>query len=46
MEKEYKTLIVCMNCLNSRVLPKQDVDPDETRLIVMLSCPKCDAEGD
>ena len=35
-----------MNCLNSKIVDKQEDDPKETRLIVLWSCDKCSEESD
>ena len=46
MEKPNKTRLVCMNCLNSKEVNKQEDDPKDTRLIVLWSCDKCSVESD
>jgi hypothetical protein len=46
MEKREKTRLVCMNCLHSKIVDKQEDDPKETRLIVLWSCDKCSEESD
>lgn len=46
MLKENKTRLVCMNCLNSKVVDNQENDPKETRLIIMWSCDKCSEDDD
>lgn len=45
MEKENKTRIVCMECLSSRIVDKQEEDPEKTRLIITWSCPTCSEES-
>lgn len=46
MRKENKNRIICMNCLSSKVVEKQTVDPKETRLIITWSCNSCAEEDD
>lgn len=46
MEKPNKTRLVCMNCLHSKIVDKQEQDPKKTRLIVLWSCDKCCEESD
>lgn len=46
MEKENKTRLVCMSCLNSKLVAKQGDDPKTTRLIIMWSCDRCCEESD
>jgi hypothetical protein len=46
MEKENKTRLICMNCLNSKIVEKQKEDPQNTRLIIMWSCDKCCEDDD
>jgi hypothetical protein len=46
MKKPEKTRLVCMNCLYSTIVDKQQDDPKETRLIILWSCDKCSEESD
>lgn len=46
MKKENKTRVVCMNCLNSKIVDKVADDPKKTRLIVMWTCDRCCEEDD
>ena len=46
MEKENKTRLICMNCLNSKIVEKQKEDQPNTRLIIMWSCDKCCEDDD
>jgi hypothetical protein len=46
MKKAEKNRIVCMNCLHSTIVDKQQDDPKETRLIILWSCDKCCEESD
>jgi hypothetical protein len=46
MLKSNKTRVICMNCLHSIIVEKQEEDPKNTRIIVLWSCDKCCEESD
>jgi len=46
MYKPNKTRLVCMNCLHSKIVDKQEQDPKKTRLIILWSCDTCCEESD
>jgi hypothetical protein len=35
-----------MYCLNSIITDKFDTDPNDSRLVITWSCPKCDEESE
>jgi len=46
MKKPNKTRLVCMNCLHSKIVNKQEQDPKKTRLIILWGCDICCEESD
>ena len=46
MENPNKNRLVCMTCLHSRIVDKQEQDPKNTRLIILWSCNNCCEESD
>lgn len=46
MEKPDKILLICMNCLYTKIMIKKKFDPIDCRIATFSSCPKCFGESD